>query len=384
MNLNKSIVLAVAMAALVAVMSFSVTDTDGADQEYDQDLGVMYGYVMQFVFTGSDALSVTWDFGDGSDPVTDWNPQHTYAEKGVYYITQDAYNTFNGGSHAIAVYKITIAGYPWIDFDTTGGSDVARIQMQSAGQNAVAAEKPADPVREGYDFDGWYTDEACTQPYDWTKKVTEAVTLYAGWTLQSHTVSFNLDGGSGSIATQTVEHGSAAAEPADPVREGYIFTGWYDGDDRWSFTSPVLKDMTLTAHWTAVSPGTTIFKITFDGDGGVIGQSSASCEEGCSITLPDASREGFRFAGWYDGDIRVGSTGDPFAPTKDVTLTAHWSDESGLVDGEDEDEGFPLWILLAILTAICAIALFVTRSPVALTITAIAAVATVLSFAGVI
>ncbi len=84
MNSKSIAVLAVAMAVLVAVMSFSMP-TDAADEpEYDSDLGVMYGYTMQFVFTGSDAASVTWDFGDGSEPVTAWNPQHTYEETGVY------------------------------------------------------------------------------------------------------------------------------------------------------------------------------------------------------------------------------------------------------------------------------------------------------------
>ena len=154
-------VLAVAMAALVAVMSFSIA-VDGAEEpEYDQDLGTKYSYEIQFSFTGKDALSVTWDFGDGSEPVTAFYPQHTFPDKGTYYVTQDAYNTYDPdgdgeGSHSIAVYKITIAGYPWIEFNSNGGSDVATIQQDDFG---VAADKPADPTRTGYTFAGWYTDE---------------------------------------------------------------------------------------------------------------------------------------------------------------------------------------------------------------------------------
>ena len=122
------------MAAILAVMSFSMPADAAEEQEYDQDLGTLYGYTIQFAFTGKDAASVTWDFGDGSEPVTAWNPQHTYEETGVYYVTQDAYNTYQGGSHSVAVYKITIAGYPWIDFETDGGSPVDRVQMESAGK----------------------------------------------------------------------------------------------------------------------------------------------------------------------------------------------------------------------------------------------------------
>jgi uncharacterized repeat protein (TIGR02543 family) len=40
---------------------------------------------------------------------------------------------------------------------------------------------PATPVREGYIFTGWYTDEACTTAYDFMTPVVEDTTLYAGW-----------------------------------------------------------------------------------------------------------------------------------------------------------------------------------------------------------
>lgn len=318
MNSKSIAVLAVAMAVLVAVMSFSMP-TDAADEpEYDSDLGVMYGYTMQFVFTGSDAASVTWDFGDGSEPVTAWNPQHTYEETGVYYVTQDAYNTYNGGSHSIAVYKITIAGYPWIDFESNGGSAVDRIQMESAGQNAVAAEEPAEPVRDGFTFTGWFTDEGCTQPYDWSSLVTEAITLYAGW-------------------------------------------------------SPVGEE-------------TETFTITFDAAGGSVDIESMECQNGESIELPDAVRDGYNFDGWYAGDERVGGAGESYAPAADVTLVAHWT-ESTVTPGGDEDdgtEGFPYWILALIVTAILGIATFVSKNWFLAVITLIAGVVTVLLYVGVI
>lgn len=316
MNSKSIAVLAVAMAVLVAVMSFSMP-TDAADEpEYDSDLGVMYGYTMQFVFTGSDAASVTWDFGDGSEPVTAWNPQHTYEETGVYYVTQDAYNTYNGGSHSIAVYKITIAGYPWIDFESNGGSAVDRIQMESAGQNAVAAEEPAEPVRDGFTFTGWFTDEECTQPYDWSSLVTEAITLYAGWS---------------------------------PI-----------GDETETFT------------------------ITFDAAGGSVDVGTMQCQDGESIELPDAVRDGFSFDGWFVGDERVGGAGDSYAPSSDVTLIAHWT-ETTTPGGDEDDSGeFPYWILALIVTAILGIATFISKNWFLVVITLIAGVVTVLLYVGVI
>ena len=51
-----------------------------------------------------------------------------------------------------------------------------------AETDALASKKPADPVRKGYVFSGWYTDEACTTAFDWTGTGLEADTdLYAKW-----------------------------------------------------------------------------------------------------------------------------------------------------------------------------------------------------------
>lgn len=63
-----------------------------------------------------------------------------------------------------------------VTFNSNGGSDVPGQMRANA-----AATKPADPTRSGYVFAGWYTDEACTAAYDFTKPVTDSVTLYAKW-----------------------------------------------------------------------------------------------------------------------------------------------------------------------------------------------------------
>lgn len=63
-----------------------------------------------------------------------------------------------------------------VAFESNGGSDVPGQIRANA-----AATKPADPTRSGYVFAGWYTDEACTAAYDFTKPVTDSVTLYAKW-----------------------------------------------------------------------------------------------------------------------------------------------------------------------------------------------------------
>jgi len=64
-----------------------------------------------------------------------------------------------------------------VTFITNGGTTVPS-QSISKGKTVT---KPADPVREGYDFMGWFLDSSCTTPYDFTKPVNADITLYAKW-----------------------------------------------------------------------------------------------------------------------------------------------------------------------------------------------------------
>lgn len=69
-------------------------------------------------------------------------------------------------------------------------------------------------------------------------------------------VTFNPDGGQfadSKDATQEVSAGTALKEPSNPTKSGYTFAGWYNGENRWNFDTPVTQPMTLTAKWTAVS-----------------------------------------------------------------------------------------------------------------------------------
>ncbi|GBG11113.1 hypothetical protein PAT3040_05898, partial [Paenibacillus agaridevorans] len=52
------------------------------------------------------------------------------------------------------------------------------------------------------------------------------MTLYAKWTINVYTVSFESNGGSAVEAT-TVEHGDTMEAPEVPTRTGYAFGGWY-------------------------------------------------------------------------------------------------------------------------------------------------------------
>ena len=64
-----------------------------------------------------------------------------------------------------------------VTFESNGGSAVA-VQTVADGSKVV---KPADPTREGFVFDGWCPDAACTAVFDFDTAITADVTLYARW-----------------------------------------------------------------------------------------------------------------------------------------------------------------------------------------------------------
>ena len=79
-----------------------------------------------------------------------------------------------------------------VSFSAGEGS---KVDFQTTAANGSIA-KPADPTREGYTFAGWYTDEACTEAYDFSVAVTADMTLYAKWV--KNAVNPGGNGGSGS------------------------------------------------------------------------------------------------------------------------------------------------------------------------------------------
>lgn len=83
-----------------------------------------------------------------------------------------------------------LSGGVKVSFETGEGS---KVDSQTTADGKLV--KPADPTRDGYTFGGWYTDEACTQAYDFSTPVTADLTLYAKWT--KNAVNPGGNGGSG-------------------------------------------------------------------------------------------------------------------------------------------------------------------------------------------
>ena len=205
--------------------------------------------------------------------------------------------------------------YYTVTFDSRGGSEVPSQKIEKG----KTAQKPADPAREGYTFEGWFDGET---EYDFTKAVEKNFTLSAKWTEVPaasvyYTVRF-MDGAN-EYKSAKVESGKPAQKPADPVKSGYAFKEWilFDGT-AYDFTKAVTADITLYATWNKIqTPETVYYTVTFDS-----GVTAQQVEQGKKAVEPEApEKEGYVFAGWYLG-------GAPYdfntAGNADITLTAKW------------------------------------------------------------
>ena len=128
-------------------------------------------------------------------------------------------------------------------------------------------EKPADPTKEGFTFDGWYADAAFSAEFDFDAAITEDTTVYAKWTEESTTpdtpdtpvkekykISYDLNGGTLDGKTGTVilevEDGTTITLPT-PTREGYTFDYWEGSRYEAGASYTVEGDHTFTAQWKA-------------------------------------------------------------------------------------------------------------------------------------
>ena len=148
-------------------------------------------------------------------------------------------------------YADYIAATFKVSFST--GEDTISVEDKLVTYPA-AVTKPEDPTRRGYTFGGWYKDEACQNAYDFAAPVTGNMTLYAKWTINTYTVSFDSLGGS-SIDTKTADYNTAVSQPEKPTKMGYTFGGWYTDYDctvAYDFNALVTDNITLYAKWNKI------------------------------------------------------------------------------------------------------------------------------------
>lgn len=133
-----------------------------------------------------------------------------------------------------------------VTFDAQEGE----CETQSVYVDANGTVVLPEPTRTGYTFNGWYTAATAGEAWSGTKPVIESMTLYAQWTINKFTVTFNSNGGTSVASAEEVEYNTTVAEPTAPTKEGGKFAGWYLNGIAYDFNTPVTGNITLVAKWT--------------------------------------------------------------------------------------------------------------------------------------
>ena len=238
-----------------------------------------------------------------------------------------------------------------IVYDPNGGSFTNVPTGYDTGDNGSISyiaeygediEVPEDPTRDGYVFVGWDKDTPTTMPEgDETIQTADGevyvTTITAQWRAEQHTLTFDANGGAyatGADVITITDYTDADVTDRtptdDPVRDGYIFTGYEPAliDDEMPTKMPG-EDATYVAQWDPEQ-----HTVTFDPTGGeqdyngtpaTIDPITGNTDD--PMTMPDDPVwEGHTFEGWVD------ENGDPVdldkIPAEDMTVTASWSTDS--------------------------------------------------------
>lgn len=132
-----------------------------------------------------------------------------------------------------------------VKFNTNGGNEIADVLMAPNSKLAL----PAEPLKDGYVFAGWFTDEGLTAAFDKEANVTAATTLYAKWT-KLHTVTFDTNGGAAVEAQKVLDGGKLTA--ATTTSSGLKFAGWFADEAltvQFDMDAAITADITLYAKW---------------------------------------------------------------------------------------------------------------------------------------
>ena len=152
--------------------------------------------------------------------VTESGCEFSITEPGTYAVKVRANGSGNYADGAEAEASLTFFS---VGFVTDGGGTV-EPQVVAEGGKVTA---PAELIKTGYTFGGWYSDEALTQAWDFDGSTVDGTTtLYAKWTKTPYAVFVETVGdgtASASVTTATMgDEVTLTAEPAD----GYHFAGW--------------------------------------------------------------------------------------------------------------------------------------------------------------
>ena len=249
--------------------------------------------------------------------------------------------TLDVTDHSLVMSKEFVKGT--VHFDLQGhGLAISDLENVAAGSKISA---PSEPSATGYTFGGWYKEPACTNAWNFgSDVVNETMTLYAKWTIKSHTLTWNWDGGSTTSTSYTlypatsgsVNYNAAITKPANGTmsKTGYTFSSWSS-----NATTMPDEDLTITAQWTAKTTSITLNKNNEDASGSTAGSASWTYDQTTKNSITAATRTGYNVDGYYtaasDGTKILNADGSLAGDNITVSTTVYTNGGKWAYDGTE-------------------------------------------------
>jgi len=164
-------------------------------------------------------------------------------------------------------------------------------------------------------------------------KTETNIRLYTSNSTPVYTVTYDLNGGTGTVPTNRPEKSGTSITLASSeglTKDGFTFDGWLCSANSTKYAAGASYTMTavnttFTAQWVeAAAP--TLYTVTFNSNGGSAVSPATQASAGASIAKPsDPTRASYEFDGWYTtAGEKISWT---YTPTADITLYARWEEE---------------------------------------------------------
>ena len=255
--------------------------------------------------------------------------QLDYSNLKVFYNEEEVTSSVKISKYAWGAYvDVDLGkanGTPVVYTITFNSNDGTSVAPQNVNAGEKLAEPTPAPTKVGFTFDGWYEDSTFSKKFDFNTPITDSMTLYAKWTENKYTLTFDANGGTGSmtaIADLTGEYTLPANEFTAP--SGKQFKGWSLTTDGAIVTKvDMTENRTVYAIWENIPVVT--YTVSFDANGGTGSMADVTGVSG-EYTLPAngfTAPAGKQFKAWSVGGVEK-VVGDKITVTANTTVTAVW------------------------------------------------------------
>ncbi|MFP4187341.1 MAG: InlB B-repeat-containing protein, partial [Acholeplasmataceae bacterium] len=211
-----------------------------------------------------------------------------------------------------------------MSFVTTGGTTLE--------PRTYDYDEPVEPVptteKEGYDFLGWYLDPEFEEPFSATRMPAQDLILYAEFDANTYRLDFAYEG----IDPVVRECDELIGELPVLERTGYTFNGWYVDEartERFDEERMPASDLTLYPGFDARK-----YAILLDPGNGESEVHDSLHYRDQLPTLPEPTREGYEFIGWFIGETPYDR--NETMPAENLHVTAKWRTELDFVDRKED------------------------------------------------